>query len=195
MTTVEGDYVLDSFLGSGTTAAVAQKMNRKWIGIEMGEHAYSHCKVRLDRVIDGEDTGGITKDEKWEGGGGYHFYELAPSLLVKNDKLPIYQINPSYTFEMLTNDRWGLFATIPRRFGAGAVPFADGTKIDLGASGTLRLDYSGEATVKELWANGRQCQAGTYSATSGHLVSPRISGTGALVVLEGKASGTLLLVR
>lgn len=101
MTTIEGDYVLDSFLGSGTTAAVAQKMNRKWIGIEMGEHAYSHCKVRLDRVIDGEDTGGITKDEKWQGGGGYHFYELAPSLLVKNDKLPIYQINPSYTFEML----------------------------------------------------------------------------------------------
>lgn len=101
MTTVEGDYVLDSFLGSGTTAAVAQKMNRKWIGIEMGEHAYSHCKVRLDRVIDGEDTGGITKDVKWQGGGGYHFYELAPSLLVKNDKLPIYQINPSYTFEML----------------------------------------------------------------------------------------------
>ena len=80
-------------------------------------------------------------------------------------------------------------------FGAGAVPFADGTKIDLGASGTLRLDYSGEATVKELWANGRQCQAGTYSATSGHLVSPRISGTGALVVLEGKASGTLLIFR
>ncbi len=101
MTTVEGDYALDSFLGSGTTAAVAQKMNRKWIGIEMGEHAYSHCKVRLDRVIDGEDTGGITKDVKWQGGGGYHFYELAPSLLVKNDKLPIYQINPSYTFEML----------------------------------------------------------------------------------------------
>lgn len=101
MTTVEGDYVLDSFLGSGTTAAVAHKMKRKWIGIEMGEHAYSHCKVRLDRVIDGEDTGGITKDEKWQGGGGYHFYELAPSLLVKHDKLPIYQINPSYTFEML----------------------------------------------------------------------------------------------
>ena len=80
-------------------------------------------------------------------------------------------------------------------FGAGAVPFAEGTKIDLGAAGTLRLDYSGEATVKELWANGRQCQAGTYSATSGHLVSPRISGTGALVVLEGKASGTLLIFR
>lgn len=101
MTTEESDLVLDSFLGSGTTAAVAQKMKRHWICIELGDHAYSLCKQRLDRVIDGEDTGGITKDEKWQGGGGYHFYELAPCLLVKNDKLPIYQINPSYTFEML----------------------------------------------------------------------------------------------
>ena len=80
-------------------------------------------------------------------------------------------------------------------FGAGAVPFAEGTKIDLGAAGTLRLDYSGEAVVKELWADGRQRPAGTYSATSGHSVSSRISGTGVLVVLEGKASGTLLIVR
>lgn len=101
MATVEGDFVLDSFLGSGTTVAVAQKLNRKWIGIEMGNHVYSHCKVRLDRVIDGKDSGGITKKIGWQGGGGYHFYELAPSLLVKNDKLPIYQINPAYTFEML----------------------------------------------------------------------------------------------
>ena len=93
--------MLDSFLGSGTTAAVAQKMNRKWIGIELGEHAYSHCKIRLDRVISGEDTGGISKDINWKGGGGYHFYELAPSLLVKNDKLPIYQINPEYDFDMI----------------------------------------------------------------------------------------------
>ena len=101
MTTEENDLVLDSFLGSGTTAAVAQKMKRHWICIELGDHAYSLCKQRLDRVIDGADKGGITKEEKWQGGGGYHFYELAPSLLVKNDKLPIYQINPSYTFEML----------------------------------------------------------------------------------------------
>ncbi len=101
MTTEENDLVLDSFLGSGTTASVAQKMKRHWICIELGDHAYSLCKQRLDRVIDGDDKGGITKGEKWQGGGGYHFYELAPSLLVKNDKLPIYQINPSYTFEML----------------------------------------------------------------------------------------------
>lgn len=101
MTTSEGEWVMDSFLGSGTTAAVATKLNRNWIGVELGEQAYSHCKPRIDRVIDGNDAGGITKIVDWQGGGGYHFYELAPSLLVKNDKLPIYQINPLYTFEML----------------------------------------------------------------------------------------------
>jgi len=95
-----GDYVLDSFLGSGTTTAVAHKMNRRWIGIEMGDHAYTHCKVRMDKVIDGEQ-GGISKTVNWHGGGGYHFYELAPSLLIKNDKLPVYQVNPEYTFEMM----------------------------------------------------------------------------------------------
>lgn len=99
MCTVEGDWVLDSFLGSGTTAATAHKMNRKWIGIEMGEQAYSHCKERLDNVINGEQ-GGISKDIDWQGGGGYRFYELADSLLVKHSKLPIYQINPAYTWEM-----------------------------------------------------------------------------------------------
>ena len=101
MATNEGDLVLDSFLGSGTTAAVAHKMSRKYIGIELGDHCYSLCKKRLDRVIDGKDSNGVTKQYNWQGGGGYHFYELAPSLLVKNDKLPIYQINPSYTLEML----------------------------------------------------------------------------------------------
>lgn len=101
MTTSSGDWVLDSFLGSGTTAAVATKMGRRWVGIELGDHAYTHCKVRLDRVVDGTDYGGITKPVDWHGGGGYHFYELAPSLLVRNDRLPIYQINPEYTFEMM----------------------------------------------------------------------------------------------
>ena len=101
MATEPGDWVLDSFLGSGTTAAVATKMDRKWVGIELGNHAYTHCKVRLDRIVNGEDAGGITKAVNWEGGSGYHFYELAPSLLIKNEHLPIYQINPEYTFEML----------------------------------------------------------------------------------------------
>ena len=69
--------------------------------IEMGEQAYTHCKKRLDTLISGQDSSGITKAVNWQGGGGYHFYELAPSLLVKNKRLPIYQINPEYTFEML----------------------------------------------------------------------------------------------
>ena len=94
------DWVLDSFLGSGTTAAVAHKMGRRWIGIELGDHAYTHCKLRMDKVIDGEQ-GGVSKSVGWTGGGGYRFYELAPSLFEKHDVLPIYEINKNYTFEML----------------------------------------------------------------------------------------------
>lgn len=97
----EGDWVLDSFLGSGTTSAVAHKMKRKWIGVELGTHAYTLCKKRMDSIIDGLDYKGITKECHWQGGGGYKFYELAESLLVKNDKLPIYQLNPKYTFDMV----------------------------------------------------------------------------------------------
>lgn len=97
----EGDYILDSFLGSGTTAAVAHKMGRRWIGIELGEHCYTHCEKRLKAVVDGEQ-GGISKFVNWKGGGGFKFYELAEPLLVKNSRLPIYTINPSYTFDMMT---------------------------------------------------------------------------------------------
>ncbi len=100
MTTEPGDYVLDSFLGSGTAAAAAHKLGRKWIGIEMGDQAYTHCKVRLDNVIDGEQ-GGISKDVQWKGGGGYKFYELAEPLLVRNSTLPVYQINPNYSWDMV----------------------------------------------------------------------------------------------
>jgi len=97
----EGDFILDSFLGSGTTAAVAHKMGRKWIGIELGDHCYTHCKPRLERVIDGEDKGGITKSVNWKGGGGFKFYELAPSLL-KKDFLGQYVIDrEKYDDEML----------------------------------------------------------------------------------------------
>ncbi len=75
-----GDLVLDSFLGSGTTAAVAHKMGRRWIGIEMGDHARTHCAVRMRKVVDGE-PGGISKAVKWQGGGGFRFYELGEPIL------------------------------------------------------------------------------------------------------------------
>lgn len=98
----EGDLVLDSFLGSGTTCAVAHKMNRRYIGIEMGEHAYTHCKVRLDKVIDGSDQGGISKSVNWKGGGAYKFYELAPTLINKDD-FGEYVINKEYDADMLAS--------------------------------------------------------------------------------------------
>ena len=100
MLTVQGELVLDSFLGSGTTAATAHKMKRRWIGIEMGNHAYTHCAPRLKRVIEGDDKGGITSDEDWQGGGGFKFYELAPSLLNK-DKYGNLVINKDYNADML----------------------------------------------------------------------------------------------
>lgn len=95
-----GDYILDSFLGSGTTAAVAHKMNRKWIGIELGEHAVTHCLPRLQQVVSGKDKGGITETANWKGGGGFKFYTLAPSLIQK-DKYGSEIINPSYNATML----------------------------------------------------------------------------------------------
>lgn len=84
MTTEPGDLVLDSFLGSGTTAATSTKLQRTWIGVELGNHCYTHCIPRLKNVIDGTDAGGITEITKWQGGGGYKFYELAPTLIVKD---------------------------------------------------------------------------------------------------------------
>ncbi len=77
--TNKGDLILDSFLGSGTTAAVAHKMGRRYIGIEMGEHAETHCAPRLQKVIDGEQ-GGISKAVNWQGGGGFRFYRLGQSI-------------------------------------------------------------------------------------------------------------------
>ena len=101
LATKENDIVLDSFLGSGTTAAVAHKMKRKWIGIEMGTQAYSHCKKRLDMVINNQDQGGITKNTNWQGGGGYDFYELAPTLIEK-DIFEQEIINSQYDEKMLS---------------------------------------------------------------------------------------------
>jgi len=77
----ENDLILDSFLGSGTTTAVAHKMRRKYIGIEMGDHSYTHVHKRMKAVVDGTDQSGISKAVNWKGGGGFKFYELAPSFV------------------------------------------------------------------------------------------------------------------
>ncbi|MBD2148054.1 site-specific DNA-methyltransferase [Sphaerospermopsis sp. FACHB-1194] len=95
-----GDLVLDSFAGSGTTGAVAHKMGRRWIMIELGEHCHTHIIPRLKKVIDGEDKGGITETFNWKGGGGFRYYRLAPSLLEK-DKWGNWVINKEYNPAML----------------------------------------------------------------------------------------------
>lgn len=95
-----GDLVLDSFAGSGTTGAVAHKMGRRWIMIELGEHCHTHIIPRLKKVIDGEDKGGITDSVNWQGGGGFRYYKLAPSLIV-NDRWDNPIINPAYNAAML----------------------------------------------------------------------------------------------
>lgn len=100
MCTNPGDLVLDSFLGSGTTAAVAHKMGRRWIGIEMGEQAYTHCLPRLQEIITGNDSTGVTKSTSWLCGGGFKFYELASSLIVK-DKYEQQIISDKYNADML----------------------------------------------------------------------------------------------
>jgi len=98
--TQPGDLVLDSFAGSGTTGAVAQKMGRRWIMVELGEHCHTHIIPRLKKVIDGDDQGGISKAVNWKGGGGFRYYRLAPSLLEK-DRFDNWVISKQYNPAML----------------------------------------------------------------------------------------------
>ncbi len=126
-----GDLVLDSFLGSGTTAAVAQKMNRRFIGIEMGDHAVTHCVPRLQKVTDGEQ-GGISKAQNWEGGGGFRFYRLGPNVFDETG-----QIQTDIRFPTLAAHIW---------FSETGVPFSgDGASPWLGAhkGAGLALLYNG----------------------------------------------------
>ena len=98
--TSPNDLVLDSFAGSGTTGAVAHKMGRRWIMIELGEHCHTHIIPRLRKVVDGEDQGGISQAMNWQGGGGFRYYSLAPSLL-QQDKWGQWVINKDYNPDML----------------------------------------------------------------------------------------------
>ena len=96
-----GDLVLDSFAGSGTTGAVAHKMGRRWIMVELGEHCHTHIIPRLKKVIDGVDRGGVTDVVGWQGGGGFRYYRLAPTLIV-NDRWGNPVINPEYNAAQLS---------------------------------------------------------------------------------------------
>lgn len=105
--TNKGDLVLDSFAGSGTTGAVAHKMGRRWIMVELGDHIHTHIIPRLHKVIDGTDQGGISQAVSWQGGGGFRYYRLAPTLIV-NDKWGNPIINPAYNPTMLAEAIAGL---------------------------------------------------------------------------------------
>ncbi len=100
ISTLRGDLVLDSFLGSGTTAAVAHKMGRRYIGIEMGEQAVTHCVPRLKKVVDGE-RGGVSEAVGWKGGGGFHSYKLGSPIFDEEG-----QINPIVRFAHLAAHVW-----------------------------------------------------------------------------------------
>lgn len=114
--TQPGDLVLDSFLGSGTTAAVAHKMGRRWIGVEMGEHAETHCAPRLRKVIDGEQ-GGISESVGWHGGGGFDFYRLGEQIFDDAGR-----INPAIRFEHLAAHIWFSETGVARAGETGSNP-------------------------------------------------------------------------
>ena len=101
MSTKPDDLILDCFLGSGTTAAVAHKMNRKYIGVEMGDHIMTHVVPRMKKVIDGTDQGGISKSVNWTGGGSYKYYELGDTIFDSNGR-----INKTVDFDILASHIW-----------------------------------------------------------------------------------------
>lgn len=153
MSTLPGDLVLDSFLGSGTTAAVAQKMGRRYIGVELGQHAYTHCYPRLKMVTDGTDQGGISKAQDWKGGNGFKFYELAPSLL-KEDKFGNLVINKEYNADMLA-------AAMAKQEGFTYAPSADvywkqgfSSESDFIYTTTQFMTVEGLSAIRETMAEG-----------------------------------------
>lgn len=145
-----GDLVLDSFLGSGTTAAVAHKMGRRYIGIEMGEHAVTHCVPRLKKVIDGEQ-GGISEAVGWKGGGGFRFYKLGSPIFDEHGR-----INPAIRFDHLAAHVWFSETHTPlatKRKRSPLLGIHDGTSYYLlynGILGDKRVDGGNVLTRKIL---------------------------------------------
>ena len=141
--TNENDLILDSFLGSGTTAAVAHKMRRRWIGIEMGEHAATHCLPRLQKVIDGEQ-GGISKAVGWQSGGGFRFMRLGEAVFDEAGR-----INPAVRFATLAAFVWQqeTGASFDAQAARPGTPYL-GTHYEI--SGCSRTDLLGHSTIEQV---------------------------------------------
>lgn len=150
ISTSPGDLVLDSFLGSGTTAAVAHKMGRRWIGVEMGEHARTHCLPRLKKVIEGEQ-GGISEGAEWKGGGGFRFMTLGEPVFGADGR-----INPAIRFGALSAYLWFLETGSPHPTGTFESPLLgthNGTAIVLLYNGILgdRRPEGGNVLTQAVW--------------------------------------------
>ena len=142
LATQPGDLTLDSFLGSGTTAAVAHKMGRRWIGIERGEHAQTHCLPRLRAVVDGDDAGGITTAANWRGGGGFRFLRLGEEIF-----LPSGKINHAIGFGALAGHIWFQQTATPLSLAQTRGPF-------LGARKGVGYALLFNGIIKDKSANG-----------------------------------------
>ena len=158
VSTNPGDVVLDSFLGSGTTAAVAHKMGRRWIGVEMGDHAHTHCVPRLKKVIEGEQ-GGISQAVEWKGGGGFAFYRLGGEVFA-----PDGTIAPGIEFAPLAAHIWFAETGTPMTAKA-STPFLgahDGTGIALLYNGILgdKRVSGGNVLTRNTLATIRQASSG-----------------------------------
>jgi adenine-specific DNA-methyltransferase len=154
--TQEGDWVLDSFLGSGTTAAVAHKMGRRWIGIEMGEHARTHCLPRLKKVIEGEQ-GGISQAVAWQGGGGFRFFRIGEPAFGADGR-----INPAIRFSPLASYLWFLESGAPHptgRFDSPLLGERNGVAYLLLYNGILgdRRPESGNVLNQAVWRAVLDC--------------------------------------
>ena len=155
ISTNSGDLVLDSFLGSGTTAAVAHKMGRRWIGIEMGEHARTHCLPRLKKVVEGEQ-GGISEAVGWQGGGGFHFVKIGAKAFFDDGAL-----NADIRFKDLAAYLWFLETRIPHETGQFASPLLgvhNGTAYVLLYNGIIadRRPESGNVLTTAVWNDVRK---------------------------------------
>lgn len=172
-----GDLVLDSFLGSGTTAAVAHKMNRRYIGIEMGDHAITHCAPRLKKVIDGEQ-GGISQSVNWKGGGGFRFYRLGATVFDTEGR-----INPEIRFCHLAAHIW-FFEThtaLHKEARSPLVGVHNGTAFYLlynGILGDKRPDGGNVLTTKTLAVLPKHCGQKVIYGEACRLGSERLNDLG-----------------